>query len=450
MPSRSTTAPRSGDSPGVQRFINKTVPLRFLGEELEISLSHGLFSSFDVDDGTRLLLKSLAQRVDLASLESALDVGCGVGVIGACVGRRAPRARLLLQDRDALAAAVARINCAANGIAAAEVDCALAFQGLAGRRFDLVVSNLPAKAGAPVLQAFLRHAAGCLSGRGLAAVVIVAPLAAMARRAIQELGCALVHSEDTDSYSVFHFSAGSAPQESDAQREDLSPYIRTTTRFAHGPREHFLETVHALASFDTLGRDLELALDLLEETSTRLFPTVPGDDGSGPVRPGGRVGPHRRSVLVWNPGQGHLALASAAVAGPSVSVAIASRDCLECAITGRNLATRGTGVDAVHLLASEEQIAGAVPADSVDLLVAAPHPVPRVPWQGDLAESARRVLKPGGSLLVVATSTEMHRLRAQARGLVLTADRKRAGLRAMVLTRPARAPALAPTPPSPA
>ncbi|HTZ51881.1 MAG TPA: methyltransferase [Spirochaetia bacterium] len=435
MSSRSRTPPGPGDAQGIQRFINKTVPLRFLGEDLQVSLSHGLFSSFDVDDGTRLLLKSLAQRVDLASLESALDVGCGVGVIGMCVGRHAPRARLLLQDRDALAAAVARLNCAANGLAAAEVECALGFHGLSEQVFDLVVSNIPAKAGAPVLHAFFRHAAGCLSARGLAAVVIVAPLASMARRTIQELGCVLVHSEDTAAYSVFHFTTGSAPRETDDQREDLSPYIRTTARFALGSAEVVLETAHALASFDTLGHDLELALDVLDETAAQLFPAVAGDDGSDPARTVLSGSSDGRSVLLWNPGQGHLALAAAAAAGRSASVSIASRDCLECAMTARNLAAQGTRLGGVHRLPSEVELASAAPAGSVDLLVAVPRPIPRVPWQRDLVESARRVLKPGGSLLVVATSTEIHRLREQSRGLALTATRKRGGLRAVVLTR---------------
>jgi len=104
-------------------------------------------------------------------------------------------------------------------------------------------------------------------------------------------------------------------------------------------------------------------------------------------------------------------------------------------MTARNLAAQGTRLGGVHRLPSEVELASAAPAGSVDLLVAVPRPIPRVPWQRDLVESARRVLKPGGSLLVVATSTEIHRLREQSRGLALTATRKRGGLRAVVLTR---------------
>ncbi len=152
-------------SPAVARFINKSVPFRFDGADLSFCLSHGLFSSFDIDDGTKLLLKSIARSVDLASLRDVLDVGCGVGVIGACVAARAPSARVTMQDRDALAAAVARENCRLNGLQGASAECRLAFHGLGGGTVDLVTSNLPAKAGAPVLAAMLRHAAGLPAAR---------------------------------------------------------------------------------------------------------------------------------------------------------------------------------------------------------------------------------------------------------------------------------------------
>ena len=397
---------------------------RFHGEDFRFHLSHALFSSFDIDDGTRLLLKSIAQKVDLGTFGSVLDVGCGVGVIGACVGRHAPGARVTMQDRDALAVEIARLNCRENKLDRVSVDCRLAFHGLGGRSFDLVASNIPAKAGEPVLKAFFRHAAACLSPSGIAAVVIVAPLAAVARDAISGLGCQVLHTEHSSAYSVFHFAAGSVPAETDASREDLAPYVRVNAPFSRGERTCVLETVHSLPDFDTLGHDIELALDVLR--------ILPGD----------------RSILFWNPGQGHLPAAAAlgpalpdpaapglAATGPAAppSVTIASRDCLECAITSRNLTRMGVPPASIHCLGSEAEIGGIVPPDSVDLLVAVPRPVPRVPWQADLAGSAMRVLKPGGRLLVVGTSTEIHRLLAHPGKLTLATGKKRQGFRAVLL-----------------
>ena len=78
----------------------------------------------------------------------------------------------------------------------------------------------------------------------------------------------------------------------------------------------------------------------------------------------------------------------------------------------------------------------AFPEGSFDLLIAAPHPIPRVPWQGELARSATALLAPGGELLVVGTSTEMHRFMDQNHGLRPRISRKHAGFRAAILRKP--------------
>ena len=248
-------------------------------------------------------------------------------------------------------------------------------------------------------------------------MVIVAPLSSLARDALAGLGCQILHTEETRAYRVFHFTAGSAPRETDELREDLSPYIRGSIRFTRGADDYFLETVYSLADFDTLGRHLELAMDVLEDV------------------------PAPRSALIWNPGQGHLAAVIAR--SGSRAMTVAGRDCLECAITARNLLRLGSPPVAVHCLPSESELVGAVPPGSVDLLVSIPHPIPRVPWQDGLAEAARRILKPGGRLIAVGTSTEIHRLISHPGPLAAEGGRKRAGFRAVVLRTPE-----GPTPPS--
>ena len=60
----------------IEPLINKTVAFRYKGKELEFDLSHALFSSFDVDAGTRLLLKEVAQDPVLDAASLVLDAGC--------------------------------------------------------------------------------------------------------------------------------------------------------------------------------------------------------------------------------------------------------------------------------------------------------------------------------------------------------------------------------------
>jgi SAM-dependent methyltransferase len=393
-------------------FINKTVPFRFQGRDLRLHLSHALFSSFDIDDGTRLLLKTIAQRIDLRAVHAALDIGCGIGVIGACIRAQADGAAVLMQDRDSLAAAFAAENCRLNGLGGVTVEPQLAFWRLEGRQFDLVTSNLPAKAGQPVIASFLRHAAGCLAPAGVAAVVIVAPLADFARRALDALGCRTVFSEETKGYTVLHFTAGSLAMESDGQREDIGPYIREKAVFEGNGTAYELETVHALPDFDTIGHGLALSFDLLADA------TVAGD------------------LLFWNSGQGHLPVFLETRFGRAISsVSLASRDCLELAITARNLAAGGWSTREARAVPFEDGLIGAHPPSSFDLICMNPHPIPRVPWQEGCIEAAHALLRPGGALCVSSTSTEMHRLLDRRKGFRLVASGRHAGCRAAILRR---------------
>jgi predicted RNA methylase len=402
------------DAPGgISRFVNKTVSLRFHGRALAFQLSHALFSSYDIDAGSRLLLKSLSMETELGTVHSALDIGCGVGVIGACVASRAQEAEVLMQDRDALAAAFSRENCRENGLDRVEVSCGLAFQHLGGRSFDLVTSNLPAKAGKPVLQSFLRHAAGCLSANGLAAVVIVAPLAQFTRETITGFGGEISHVEESAGYTVFHYRAGAAAEESDVQREDLSPYRRVSASFSAGGFSYSLQTAHSLPDFDTLGYRVQLAFGMLE-----------GMRVSG-------------SVLFWNPGQGHLPAGLASRPGHGMTaVHLASRDSLQCAIAALNLGSTARPPQSSRAVCSESDLEAAYPGGSFDLLVAEPMTVPRVPWHAELSRASAALLRRGGDLLLIGTSTEIHRFLEQKHGLRLVAGRKHMGFRAVLMKKP--------------
>ncbi len=393
--------------------MNKTVAFRYNGRDLSFRLSHGLFSSFDIDAGSRLLLKSLALAVDFGAIRSVLDFGCGIGVIGACIASQAPEGTVVLQDRDALAAAFAGENCRENDLGRASSVCSLAFRGLGGRLFDLVTSNLPAKAGRPVLASFLRHAAGCLAPQGVSAVVVVAPLSSFVRETLADLGCEIDYLEETTGYAVFHFRAGSAEKETDAQREDLSPYIRAGARFTPEGFSYSLQTAYSLPDFDILGHSTQVSFDALKEAAVA------------------------DRVLAWNPGQGHLPGGLLTRPGwGSSSVAIASRDTLQCAMAEMNLSAIGIPPASVHALSSESELQKTFAEGSFDLIIAAPHPIPRVPWQEELARAAGVLLRPGGELLVVGTSTEMRRFLDQNHGLRPRLSKRHAGFRASLLRKP--------------
>ena len=391
-------------------YVNKIIKFRFCGKDLSFSLSHALFSSFDIDEGTRLLLKGIAQQIDLESTGSCLDIGCGVGVIGICIRGRLPRASVVMQDRDALAAAFAEENSRENGAEGIEVRCGLAFHGMEGRLFDLVTSNLPAKAGQPVLEAFFRHIASFLTPQGVAAIVVVAPLVPFTLSTLKAFGCQIIHLEATKGHTALHFRPGQIPSAGNMPPSELTPYIRGKQAFSAPEASYEIETAWSLPDFDTLGYSLSLSFDVLRTQSVR------------------------GELLLWNPGQGHAAAYLLRRHARAISgISLASRDSLELEITRRNLRTFGREPRVAHSVPSEIGLVDILPRASIDFLFAAPHPIPRVPWQPEMAEAAAVLVKPGGMLFVVSTSTEAHRFLADLRGWRLVESRKQNGHRALLL-----------------
>lgn len=112
-------------------------------QTLQYHTTWGLFSPKGIDDGTRMLL----DFVEVEPADQILDLGCGYGPLGLTLAKLAPQGSALLVDKDFVAVEYARRNAQANGIANAEVILSNGFDQVGDRRFDLIVSNLPAKTG---------------------------------------------------------------------------------------------------------------------------------------------------------------------------------------------------------------------------------------------------------------------------------------------------------------
>jgi len=106
-------------------------------------VAHTLFSSYQVDEGTDLFLRTIAPD----SPQTILDLGCGCGVIGIVLARWFPQARVILADRDLLAVRYARHNAVLNQVPNVEVIGSVGFEHIPALPFDLIVSNIPAKIG---------------------------------------------------------------------------------------------------------------------------------------------------------------------------------------------------------------------------------------------------------------------------------------------------------------
>ncbi len=106
--------------------------------------AHGaVFAGCDVDRGTRFLLGLLDQAAPDA--RSALDLGCGTGVLAVALARERPRLTVHATDESAAACASARATAAANEVT---VQVERTLQPAPG--VDLVVCNPPFHTGATV------------------------------------------------------------------------------------------------------------------------------------------------------------------------------------------------------------------------------------------------------------------------------------------------------------
>lgn len=153
------------------------------GHALRFRTTWGLFSPREIDAGTRLLLGHVEVRPD----DDCLDLGCGYGAIGLTLARLASAGRTLLVDKDFVAVEYARKNAALNGIANAEVLLSNAFRDVpAERRFTLIASNIPARAGNEMLTLMIADARARLAPGGRLYLVGLTGMRRFVQRVMQE------------------------------------------------------------------------------------------------------------------------------------------------------------------------------------------------------------------------------------------------------------------------
>ncbi len=125
-------------------YFKKRIAYTLRDQQFAFDVGHTLFSSFQVDEGSDLLLRTLAPT---KPPQHMLDLGCGVGVLGISLARRFPDARLVLADVNLLALRYARANLALNGISGAELHASVGLENVPPGPYDLIVANVPAKIG---------------------------------------------------------------------------------------------------------------------------------------------------------------------------------------------------------------------------------------------------------------------------------------------------------------
>jgi 16S rRNA (guanine1207-N2)-methyltransferase len=399
-------------------YFKKTIPFNFSKQRLRFRVSQDLFSSHDVDVGSRFLLRTLVTAKDVGRPSSILDLGCGYGPIGLTLKQLHPEAVVHLTDRDALAVEYARQNAVLNGfLDGVEVYGSLGYDDLRRTAFHLIVSNIPGKAGQAVVADLLLGAGRRLDPGGLVAVVVVAPLESFVAGVLGGRGDVdIVLHERKSGHAVFHYRFTGAPSGAPAARSafERGVYRRQVASVTKANLSYSLETAFNLPEFDSPSYATEMLFDGLRDL----------------------CGDAVERAVLFNPGQGHAAVALWKWLEPR-QISLVDRDLLALRYARLNLLRNGCPEDRVALL---HQVGVRLPQpESVDLTLGVLREDEGQEAVVLTVRQAAEQLAPGGRALVAGSSTAITRLATflDAVPLVEVVDRKRrAGHSLLVLRKP--------------
>ena len=153
------------------------------GQPLTFHTTWGLFSPREVDEGSKLLL----QYLEVDETANCLDLGCGYGVLGLTIAKSAKQGQTTLVDKDFIAVEYAKKNADLNKIDNAEVLLSNGFDQIRDKKFNLVVSNIPAKVGNELMTLFFSDAYDQLDKDGKIVVVTINGLRSYIKRTFNEI-----------------------------------------------------------------------------------------------------------------------------------------------------------------------------------------------------------------------------------------------------------------------
>jgi 16S rRNA (guanine1207-N2)-methyltransferase len=298
-------------------YFHKTVTFRAWKQSLRFRTSQELFSSHDIDVGTRFLLHTIIEA-DYARPGHILDLGCGYGPIGLTLKSLYRDSLVHMVDRDALAIEYSRQNAGLNGLDGVAIYGSLGYDDVTRNDFDLIISNIPGKAGEKVTAYLLREAACYLAPGGLAAIVAVAPLESVITKILEGTpGVEVILKRNRSGHVVFHyrFPGESEPAKPDYNSIERGVYHRGDFTMRQDDLEYNMQTAYGLPEFDSLNRGSEMLFKVLKDIREKDI----------------------KRAVAYHPGQGHTAVALWKLFRPE-SIALVDRDLLALRYSRLNLA----------------------------------------------------------------------------------------------------------------
>jgi hypothetical protein len=306
-------------------------------------------------------------------------------------------------DRDALAVEYTRQNADLNGLEGVRVFGSLGYDDVTDTDYDLIISNIPGKAGEPVISHIIRDAAGCLRKGGLVAVVVITPLELTVDEILENMpGAEVVFKKTRSSHAVFFYTINNGSNKGDEQPAsafERGIYRQGGIDVSCRGFSYSLETAWDIPEETSPGYRSELLLEVLSETA---FPDT-------------------SNALLFNPGQGHVPVAFWKRCHPA-NLTLIDRDLLSLRNTKKNLILNGC------------------PADDITISHRAGLGTDRGPFDiiiGTLRENEGTAainldiqrtgeqLRPGGTALLAASSTAVTRVISSVKAQNLLSVKKR-------------------------
>lgn len=370
----------------IASYIHKNVRRQRRNSDLVFATSQSLFSSNAIDPGTNLLLRTISANAS-GKYDRCLDMGCGYGPLGLSLKREDIVGSVDLVDRDALAVDFTRMNCAKNEVNGASIYGSLGFDDVPNSNYDLIVSNLPGKAGKQVLEYLLKSATERLDVSGEFWGVIVSPLWPYVEEALAGLNTEFPHVESGPRHLAFGFRKPVSLDDY-LSSEQANVYGRDEVKFEVGAKGYQITTSHGLPEFDSLSYPTQLLLEQLYTLRKKKL----------------------ASAAVFNVTQGYVPIALLA-AEITEDIYVTDRDLLALRTTEQNAADNRLNNSAIY---SHHAISW-LPSDSSQFELVAGTlrgDEPRKALEMLLEETVVR-LGPDGIAMIAGASTPITRMQSQ-------------------------------------
>jgi SAM-dependent methyltransferase len=296
-----------------KELIKKRINFNFSKQKLMFDVSQSLFSSTNIDEGTKALLNSLRKNEKI-KYESILDLGGGYGIIGIFLKKQNPDAEVECVDRDALAIEFSKHNAEVNNCKI-KVYGSLGYQEVGGK-FDLIVCNFPAKAGEKALEDFVYNASWHLHENGIFAIVIVKELEKEFEKSLNQ-DINVLYKQKTSGHIIYHLG-----YKKEIKSEE-DPYYRKNVNFHIDNKNYKLKTAVNVNEFISQHYSTMCILGLIKKLEAK-------------------------EPVIIEPFQGHVAIGVMHYMKPK-KITLVSRDLLSLRYSEKNLIENGERqVNVVH------------------------------------------------------------------------------------------------------